>query len=241
MIGENRLGGEAMTEAEWLTATDPTPMLKSLRNDVSERKLRLFGVACCRRHWQTFTDERSRTAVGVGERLADGLAADLEREASEGRASQAVQAAVLERYTNYTLPEHFIIAARAARFTVMPCGTFDLEAGLATVAACRLMVLHATGDQASRADENAELCSTIRDIFGPLSFRPMTVDPAWLTSAVLALAEGIYDERTFDRMPILADALQDAGCDNEEILNHCRQPGEHVRGCWVVDMILGKQ
>ena len=64
--------------------------------------------------------------------------------------------------------------------------------------------------------------------------------PGWLTSTVLALATGIYDDRAFDRMPILADALQDAGCDNADILDHCRGSGPHVRGCWVVDMLLGK-
>ena len=64
--------------------------------------------------------------------------------------------------------------------------------------------------------------------------------PAWLTSDVLLLARGIYDDKAFDRMPILADALQDAGCTNEDVLNHCRGDGPHVRGCWVVDMLLGK-
>jgi hypothetical protein len=79
----------------------------------------------------------------------------------------------------------------------------------------------------------------LRDIFGD-PFCPVTCDPEWRTSTVLALAQGIYDERAFDRMPILADALQDAGCDNAEILDHCRGPGPHVRGCWVVDLLLGK-
>jgi len=79
----------------------------------------------------------------------------------------------------------------------------------------------------------------IRDVFGN-PFRPVVVAPEWLTPDVLAIAAGIYSERAFDRMPILADALQDAGCDSSDILNHCRQPGEHVRGCWVVDLILGK-
>ena len=79
----------------------------------------------------------------------------------------------------------------------------------------------------------------IRDIFGN-PFRPVAADPAWLTSTVVALARGIYDDRAFDRMPILADALQDAGCDNDDVLGHCRGPGPHVRGCWVVDLVLGK-
>jgi len=79
----------------------------------------------------------------------------------------------------------------------------------------------------------------IRDVFGN-PFRSITIEPSWLTSTVVVLAGSIYDERAFDQMPILADALQDAGCDNENILNHCRQPGGHVRGCWVVDLLLGK-
>ncbi|MBN9122373.1 MAG: hypothetical protein J0I06_25070 [Planctomycetes bacterium] len=78
----------------------------------------------------------------------------------------------------------------------------------------------------------------MREVFGN-PFRPVDVSP-WLTSDVVALARGIYDERAFDRMPILADALQDAGCDNVNVLDHCRGPGEHVRGCWVIDLLLGK-
>src|SRR5580700_456177 len=79
----------------------------------------------------------------------------------------------------------------------------------------------------------------VRDIVGN-PFHPVTLDPSWLTSTVLALAQQMYDSRDFSPMPILADALQDAGCDNEEILIHCRQPVEHVRGCFVVDLLLGK-
>jgi hypothetical protein len=80
----------------------------------------------------------------------------------------------------------------------------------------------------------------IRDIFGN-PFRPVTFDPDWRTSTAVALAQQMYDSRDFSAMPILADALQDAGCENAEILNHCRGPGPHVRGCWVVDLVLGKQ
>jgi len=80
---------------------------------------------------------------------------------------------------------------------------------------------------------------TIRDIFGN-PFRPVTLDSRWQTETVVALAAGIYAERAFDRMPILADALEDAGCDHADILTHCRSDGPHVRGCWVVDLLLGK-
>jgi hypothetical protein len=64
-------------------------------------------------------------------------------------------------------------------------------------------------------------------------------DPSWRTAIAVSLAQQMYDSREFGAMPILADALQDAGCDNDDILSHCREPGEHVRGCWVLDLVLG--
>ena len=91
-----------------------------------------------------------------------------------------------------------------------------------------------------RGEEFALQSRLIRDIFGN-PFRPVTLDPAWRTSTVRALAQGIYEERAFDRMPILADALQDAGCVSADIQAHCRDPQQvHVRGCWIVDLVLGK-
>src|SRR5262249_35289724 len=80
----------------------------------------------------------------------------------------------------------------------------------------------------------------LRDVMGN-PFSPLEWNSAWQTATVTSLAQAIYNERGFDRLPILADALEDAGCDNAEMLNHCRQVGEHIRGCWVVDLILGKK
>lgn len=89
-------------------------------------------------------------------------------------------------------------------------------------------------------EEKAHLAVLVRDIFGN-PFRPVAFDPSWRTSDVVALAQGIYDDRAFNRMPILADALQDAGCTNDDILTHCRDTNTpHARGCWVVDLVLGK-
>ena len=89
-----------------------------------------------------------------------------------------------------------------------------------------------------REDESyPQQCELLREL---VPFRSMTLNPEWRTATVVALARGIYDERAFDRMPILADALQDAGCDSADILGHCRGPGPHVRGCWVVHLVLGK-
>jgi hypothetical protein len=103
-------------------------------------------------------------------------------------------------------------------------------------------VVVATQRALGTAEGNTQ-ADLVRYLFGN-PFRPVTIDPAWLTwndGTVVKLAEAIYDERAFDRMPILADALEEASCTNADILAHCRQPGEHVRGCWVVDLLLGKE
>jgi hypothetical protein len=100
-------------------------------------------------------------------------------------------------------------------------------------------------DAADRAleSERPKQLHLFRDVFGN-PFRPVTIQPAWLgwnEGTVVKMAQAIYDERAFDRMPILADALEEAGCTNQDILSHCRSGGEHVRGCWVVDLLLGKK
>jgi hypothetical protein len=108
------------------------------------------------------------------------------------------------------------------------------------------------GEAASDADEyelhwrgKAEgercLAALLRDLLGSLLFGPVKFDPVRLTPSVVSLAQAIYDDPAFDRMPILADSLEDAGCSNQEMLAHCRGLGPHTRGCWVVDLILGKE
>jgi hypothetical protein len=88
--------------------------------------------------------------------------------------------------------------------------------------------------------KRSELATLVRDIFGN-PFRPLAFDPAWRTTDVTLLARGIYEEKAFDRLPILADALQDAGCEVADILDHLRDPKQtHVRGCSALDLVLGK-
>jgi hypothetical protein len=89
------------------------------------------------------------------------------------------------------------------------------------------------------AEAEAYLCHLIRDIFAN-PFRQVEFDPAWRTSTAVQLARQMYESRDFGAMPILADALQDAGCEAADVLDHCRRSGPHVRGCWVVDLVLGK-
>jgi hypothetical protein len=98
-------------------------------------------------------------------------------------------------------------------------------------------IIFCTGEWESEQKRQSHI---FRDIFGN-PFRPIALDPRWLTASVVDLARAVYDERAFERMPILADALMDGGCDNDDIFNHCRGGGPHVRGCWVVDLLLGNE
>lgn len=102
--------------------------------------------------------------------------------------------------------------------------------------------LEATAGRLQAGDEDEERiqCELLRDIFGN-PFRPVAFPPQWRTGTAHSLARQMYESRDFSTIPILADALQDAGCDSDDILSHCRGPGPHVRGCWVVDLVLGKE
>jgi hypothetical protein len=99
--------------------------------------------------------------------------------------------------------------------------------------------VRAAGERAGRAVRR-EQADLLRHLVGN-PFHPVNLDPSWLTPGVVNVADAVYESRAFDRLPVLADALEQAGCTNLDILAHCRQPGEHVRGCWVVDQLLGKE
>jgi hypothetical protein len=208
-----------MTEHEWQDRTDPTPLLVFLRGKASERKLRLFAVACCRRVGRLMTDGRSRRAVEVAERYADGLAGDVERIYSSKTAWAA-----------WTTP-----AGAAAREAV------EGDAWASASGASRYASWAVCG--VPRAQELHAQAELARDIFGNI-FYPVTIFPFWFSwhgGLPVAMAQRMYDSRDFTDMPVLADALEEAGCQDSDILGHCRMTREHVRGCWVVDLMLGKQ
>jgi hypothetical protein len=228
-----------MTEAEWMACAEPLPMLEFLRGKANDRKQRLFAASCVRAVWPLLTDERSRMAVEIAERFADGSASQEELEAARTAAMaaagpsgkltarhSAMDASILVTWpTSKDAAEcaHFP-ATRAAAWAVLGDGAVGPEFGLAR-----------------RATSKAQ-SATLRCIFGN-PFRPVALDPAWLAwnnGAVRKVAQAIYDGRCFADLPILADALEDAGCSDSTILAHCRSGGEHVRGCWVVDLLLGK-
>jgi hypothetical protein len=233
-----------MTEQEWLTSPRPWEMIEAVdwrRSGAADRKLRLFACACCRQVWNPFLPPFVLRAVTAAEAFADGAIGPEALAEVREAVSRATQDAYREdrrRGTGYL--------SRVLEGCTSVCGRL----GAAEIARD---VCHATARAAAdvplfrteggdRAPEyTAELgaqADLLRDIFEN-PWRPRRVRPEWLTSTVVGLARGIYVGRAFDRMPILADALQDAGCE-DGILDHCREPRGHVRGCWVVDLLLGK-
>jgi hypothetical protein len=215
-----------MTEAEWLAANDPTPLLEFLRGKVSDRKLRLFAVACCRKVWHLLLGEQSRHAAEVTERFADGEASEQELWDARSNAWEFAD------YLVHNDEAYAHLDADAPNATDAPAWAAESSVQPIRVV---IAVQRALGTAEGKAQPELLRC-----IFGN-PFRPVTLKSSWLTATVLALANGIYEKRAFDRMPILADALQDAGCDNEDVLSHCRGENVHVRGCWVVDKLLAKE
>ena len=217
-----------MTEKEWLADVHPNPMLEYLRGNTSERKLRLFACACCRRIWDLLIDVRSRTAIEVAELYADGNATGQERIDAENAARDADAELAVRR------ARHSIDGDRSAH---------ENAAIAASIAAGNAYLDAVTTFVESALDSFTEChwqAAVLHDLFGN-PFRPFTIDPRWLTISVVDLSTAIYDEKAFDRMPILADALMDSGCDNDDIIAHCRSEGPHVRGCWVLDLLLAKE
>lgn len=251
-----------MTEADWLACIDPDQMLAFLRGKASNRKLRLFICACCRHIWHLLNDERSRKAVDTAECYADGLA-------SKGTLKASQSAALAAKRANPTIPSGPAAAAAwfatcgtsslawtwsamTARMTASPENSPRRE-GKGSDRSVWLPLWITGLPEGILAPElggeAAAQCALLLDLFGnPL--HPVIMASSilvWNDGVVVRLAQAIYEERslpagTLDntRLAILADALEEAGCTDGDILNHCRQPGEHARGCWVVDLILGK-
>jgi hypothetical protein len=216
-----------MTEAEWKVATDPKKMLQFLLGKARDRKIRLYACACCRRIWSLLTDNRSREVIEVAEKYADGQVNKL-------ALVDASRAAYRAGITLYRRGEEVITrwAAHAAQ-----ASAYLNHLRLAEACLVRTMYVIEQFGIRKPAEENIEQVKLVFEVFHN-PFTTVTVETTWLTSTVTAIARQMYDSRDFSAMPILADALQDAGCDNDEILNHCRRPADHVRGCWVVDLLL---
>jgi hypothetical protein len=253
---------EKFTEEGWLASTDPdiTQELlfvttedppsrrKLLPND---RKLRLFGCACCRRIWHLFSNDWAKECVLVAEAYCDRLVGEAELKAAFLKAPES-----LLRLGGWHV-ERVAEAAGAtgeARSTWALVAARDVSAPNGGMPEAELPRQMRRSFCPDRKDfdpvERAAQAALLRDVYGN-PFRTTTVDPRWLSwndGTVQRLAQSVYDNRQLpsglfenSMLAILADALEDAGCDNPDVISHLRAGGEHVRGCWVVDLLLGKR
>jgi hypothetical protein len=248
-----------MDEAEWLTCADPDRMVAFVRPMASDRKLRLFAASCCRRIWHLMRARRSRKAIEVVERHADGGATETELAAAREAAvlvSDLDQAAMAAMYAadrpwppplrNLEALVKCVVfhASNAVAWAVYPepsvtalCGSSAELTGTEDS--------NTTGYIVIREREEAAQVALLRDAIGN-PFRQFSLDASWLTPTVVRLAQTAYDERLLpsgeldrERLAILADAVEDAGCADRQILDHLRGPGPHVRGCFALDLVLG--
>jgi hypothetical protein len=249
-----------MTEAEWLTCSDPDRMLEHLGGNASERKLRLLCSACCRRHWHLLEAARLREAVDALERFVDG---EMDEGSFRAAASDTHPYLVYrDEFCSGQPRQEILWSAYAITQAVYGClvrlgewvhprppmedtsKTLEFFAYAAGAAGKTSPPLFPSGE------ERAAQADLIRELFGDTR-RPASLPSAylsWSDSISVKLAVAIYEDRalpegTLDssRLPILADALEEAGCEDEQLLTHLRSPGPHVRGCWALDLILGKE
>jgi hypothetical protein len=280
------------SEAKWPEESRPASILEALRGRSSDRKLRLFACACCRRGWDVISNVE-QMAVAVAEQYADGQMTEDERwnalrtllESAGGEVHRETVGLSWAVVNPSRIP-HAVVYGILTSAEFLVCeytgravdGTSLGVDGMVTrtIISSSFSASFATRKQAGAVKPLPSLLSRtwkrvkdrarsafdstyfadgvderiirewsyqaalLRDIFGN-PFRPVAFDPAWRTSTAVAIAQQMYVSRDFFAMPILADALQDAGCDSDDVLTHCRDAnGVHVRGCWVVDLVLGK-
>jgi hypothetical protein len=213
-----------MTDAEWFSCDDPDRMLTALGDAISDRKLLLFACGCLR-HVEGRLPPAVRGVADGFERAADGTAASTRK-------------SILWNLAAALGGDPAGVAAFA--YGLVPLGARLL--GRQVVAAARAVELadpETMTAPAAISTRHPGQAALLRELHGPTFVRP-AFDPAWRTDPVAGLARAAYEQKAFDRLPILADALEDAGCDEPIILTHCRDATlAHAKGCWVVDLTLG--
>lgn len=299
-----------MTELEWFQCANPHLMLEHLakqrvaakwplpswlvfrRNKDASRQNLLFAIACCRRIEGLLVDQRSRYALDIAEKLADGRAGRRERHlavaaanaaafdassprmgvggwlaAAQARAAETVAAALTEHNPASVAAARAKEAARAqAKAKVItsagstgtpaspPAGESSWNSGVIVAATSAVPADPSAGsvvrsntsassvvrlEEVAWANEATIQCEYLRDIFGN-PFHPATINrQILLKTEAITMARRIYDERAFTRLPEIAEVLSSVGIDHQGLLAHCRQPGNHVRGCWAIDLLLG--
>jgi hypothetical protein len=226
-----------MTEADWLACADPSAMLLFLKGKASARKLRLFACECVRHIWQYLRERRLRKLVGISERYADGLAQE------RGLRSALVAAQNVQTSSCVMTRGPIVRTAAAAVVGLGPALNAEFVTGIVADVSglvaqgdalrrtwkARAAVREAECEAAFRSGRDREkqvLADLLREIFGnPISL--MAFETSWRSPATLAIARTAYEDRRFEDFPLLADALEEAGCANPDILSHCRGPGPH--------------
>lgn len=236
-----------MTESEWLQCDAWEELLSSIPRPMSYRKLTMFSTACLRR--VAFECECISRLIVTSEKYYEpmGMASPDELETAI-QATRTKQAEFQPKSMEYSL-----LGGAISLTTEANPSNIGFRLGLNTVAT---VVAHFEmpnvpiefGKFSGPSNLNWQdawnrerriQAHILHDVVGN-PFRPLTLDPRWQSSTVLDLARTIYEDRVFERLPILADALMDAGCDNESLIQHCRSEGPHVRGCWAVDLLTGR-
>jgi hypothetical protein len=214
-----------MTEEEWVRATHQEVMLLHAR--LSPRRQRLLVLAICRllHQWVDYP-----VAHAAMETVATFIETGKSKTALR-RAREAIQELRLQVHRE----RNDAVAFQALFVVFVAAATEGYLSGAVPQASQAIVMAEHTTEEMARK----QLYRVYREVAGPTL--PVAFDPNWRTSAAVQLAAMMYDARDFALMPILADALEDAGCDSPDVLAHCREPGAvHVRGCWVVDLVLGK-
>lgn len=251
-----------MTETEWLRRDDsPEAMLIDLYSAwhnrqivVPDRKLRFFSCACCRHVNKLVRDQGVDNVIHLIERHVDGLATNDELRMA-GDAMEQVWNERLEAASRTTpakqvwllAPDpslHLVEAAAYAAGRTPGCHMTGGWYGRAMKAAmkCRLAVMFVSAEfgKESKPVTDAEVAThrkLLHDCVGS-PFRPVTLERAWRTPRVMDTAQAIYREQAFQHLPLLVEALEEAGCTTADIVNHGRHQGPHVRGCWLIDLVL---
>lgn len=236
-----------MTEAEWLAQNWVLLWLHLRKMGVARtaagrRRLRLFACGCCRMEIK-WLEGKGRHALDVAERLAD-------REATEEQRREAEQAVVQEANKLWKFADR-MRGATQRRLGKKYYALCAVREALAVVELHKAvgrsvnMLANLEGRFGDISPEEGQqwlfaVAETLRDVFGN-PFRPVSFDSAWRIAEVTALAQSIYNERRFSDLPVLADAIEKAGCTDRQLLGHLRSGGPHVRGCWAVDLLLDKK
>jgi hypothetical protein len=226
-----------MTPDEWRTCADLDAMLTFARRrgHFSQRKRRLFACGCCQR-LGPLLPEVHRRALAVAEQFADGLVSQTEL----GRAWSSASTDTVTRSSHAAWAAWATAGdPRDALLTQTLLSNISLYAANAfanqPLRACAVDPRTAPAWHVERARHR----DLLRDVVNP--FRTAKLDPTHSPPLVTAIAATIYEERRFEELPILADALEEANWDHADLLAHCREPGEHIRGCWAVDVLLARQ